>query len=508
MTRLGRHWSLFLALSAAFLVVLPLSVAELGRDQANWLTVAMALGEGSVMYRDIAVVNTPGLGGMFWALNGIFGEPTLTPWILHAASTLLVIVAAYLWALQSFGRAEATGAAVLCTLLWPQNMDWWEIAQKDQVAFAFAFLSMAFLAVKSNRPGWAVAAGACMATAVLTKTAAVVYALPLAVQLAVSRPSPRGFLAGSLWTIAGGLLALMPAAFYVLSHNSWAATYASVVERAVAYGGANREGGGMLARQIAGFVLVAPSFALLLLFIPRVSWAEKPVRWLPLLALLLATILGYFAQGRGWMYHAVPFIGALSIGLGVQLGAVLAERRKLWSLLALLLVALGLCQSWEDRHERWVAYATHMLGSQPRQDLDPLFAVPYFTAPSESREMAAWIEEVTGPEDRIFVWGMESQLYVYSGRMFVGPSFADAPIWHPQLAEIQPEYFNAKRKRFFDDLTRTPPAVFVVVQQDASPVEPWPSDRALQTLPEVVEFLEKNYEIGKTTERFVAYKRL
>ena len=38
----------------------------------------MAMEHNNVIYRDIAFVNTPGLGALFLALNKLFGNPEIT----------------------------------------------------------------------------------------------------------------------------------------------------------------------------------------------------------------------------------------------------------------------------------------------------------------------------------------------------------------------------------------------------------------------------------------------
>ncbi|MEX5728358.1 hypothetical protein Ga0609869_001711 [Rhodovulum iodosum] len=501
-----RHWGLFLALALATAILLPFSVVELGRDQANWLTVAMALENGSVMYRDVAVVNTPGLGVLFVAVNALFGDPPLTPWIVHLAAVLATITAGYLWAYHALGRAAAMGAALLCAVLWPQTMDWWNIAQKDGVTFAFALMGLAFLAIAPPRRGWAIGAGALMAAAVLTKTTGVLYALPLGVQLYFSSGSTRQFVVRALWCVAGGLAVLALAAAYLTWHSAWQAAYMSLFGRASAYGGFARYSVAVMLVRLSILLGRALGFTLLLPVLSLGAGIRNAARVLPLGLMVVVAVLGFVLQGRGWTYHSVPVTASVALALGAGLGLLLANASRMRSVMALVLVVLSLTASWARYGERWVPYAKRLAGIVPQEAIDPMFDAPDFAGPAESREVAAWIRQATEPTDRIFVWGMESQLYVYSNRMFVGPSFADAPIWHPQLAPRNPAYFQTQRANFFAALTRTPPAVFVVARNDANPVEPWASDRSLRSLPEIVEFIDSNYTLEKTTDHFLVYR--
>ena len=137
---------------------------------------------------------------------------------------------------------------------------------------------------------------------------------------------------------------------------------------------------------------------------------------------------------------------------------------------------------------------------------DQLFPMGGKATPSESRQVADWIRSETTPDDRIFVWGMESQIYVLADRMFIGQSFADAPIWHPQLAESRPGYFNRQSAAFLKTIQATPPKVFVVARNDANPVEPMPSNESLKTLPDLARLIENDYRLEFSTPQLLVYR--
>ena len=490
----------------ALVIMLPLAGVPLGRDQANWLAVAMALQDGAVMYRDVAVVNTPGLGILFAIVNVLTGRPELTPWIVHVLSVLSVVWAAYHWIDSIAGRGAAAGAAVVTALLWPWTMDWWDLAQKDGVAFAFAVMALAAMAHPSRSPVSAVLSGALLAAAVLTKTSAVVYALPVAVQLAILPGGWRGFLSRGLWTAAGGVAALSLPALYLSYHAAWDDALASLVGRASAYGGFARVEGELIGIRLVAWVLKSSVWILVpvLLLYPR----PPAERWLlAATALVAITLLQFWAPGRGWLYHAIPVSGALLILFGSLAGRVAFSGEGRSQTIARALVLAAAVHAIYTHHERWILHAAYTAGQLPQEAYDSIFRANDMGRPDEMRAVAAWIKENTGADDMIVVWGMESQIYVLSDRLFPGPSFADGPIWHPELAKVRPDYFNTQRARFHAALLASPPAVFVVARNDANPVEPTPSDVSLAGLPEITAFLAANYSVVMTTDHYIVHAR-
>ncbi|MCV6594659.1 MAG: hypothetical protein OIF48_17040 [Silicimonas sp.] len=502
-----RHWALILGLALATGLMLPLAYAELGRDQANWLTVAMALQEGSVMYRDVAVVNTPGLGVLFLAVNAVTGAPLLTPWVVHVLAVLATLWAGYVLVNALHGQAAANGAVLLAALLWPPTMGWWDLAQKDGVAFAFALSAMAVFVAGPDRRGLNLIAGALLTCTILTKTSAGIYALPALLLLILESPSLSVFLRRAGWITAGGLAALVPPALYFNGFDAWDAAHASLIERASAYGGFQRFSPDLILAQFLALswsYFGAALFLPLVLLIPPLRTTRAPSM---LLVLLGTTLFGAVLQGRGFVYHYVPAAAMLALVVGACLGAVFVDRGPWPRRIALALAILSVSSAYAAHQPRLTAYARGLLTEVPEDWRERLFSTPDKAGPDESRKVAAWIAQNTDAQELIFVWGMESQIYILADRMFVGPSFADAPIWQPQLAEKHPAYFGRQSAEFLKRLHATPPAVFVVARNDANPVEPMASDEALQTLPPLVAFLDENYTEQFSTRNLIVYQR-
>ncbi len=457
------------------------------------------------MYRDIAVVNTPGLGFLYLFLNAITGAPLLTPWIVHFLTALLTILAGYSLVSSTVGNAAANGAAVFTALLWPQTMGWWEIAQKDGIAFTFALSAMATFAYAPDRKLLNFLAGALLAAAVFTKTSAAIYILPSGLLLIIESKSTSTFLRRALWISLGGTAFLALPTAYLTLHDAWPAVKASVVDRAFAYSGFRRLTGLEALLRFCVLISLYYSVALLLpaflISLPRHN-LRLPIA---LLAILATAFLGAVLQGRGWAYHAVPVAASTALFLGACFGVIYQNGRLLSKAAATFLVLVTILGSLQIFGPRLFEQGMALAGKSSADWRDTRFHMRGKAGPGESRAMAAWVRSVTDPDDRIFIWGMESQIYIFSERMFVGPSFADAPIWHPQLAQTHPEYFARLSEMFLDEIAQEPPVVFIVARNDANPVEPMASDEALRTLPDLAAFLDANYRMAFQTRNLKAY---
>lgn len=488
------------------MLLLPMASSELGRDQANWLTVAMALEHGSVMYRDVAVVNTPGLGFIFAVVNMMTGAPELTPWIVHSLTVLVTILAGYGLVSATSGPAAARGAALLAAILWPQTMGWWELAQKDGVAFMFALSAMAVFAQNPNRIGLNLLAGALFGAAVFTKTSAAIYALPGAVLLITESKSIGALLRRAVWISIGVIVFLLLPAIYLTLNDAWASAKASLIDRALAYGGFQRLSPLEILRKLWSQITSYFWFALLLpAVLVGLPLGRKKIP-VALIAMLLTTVFAVVIQGRGWVYHSVPVAASTALILGTCIGLILENGGRLQRGLSILLVTAAALISLDANRQRLSEYGKALIQEAPTDWYDKTFNVRGKAGPSESRKVAKWIKTVTNLDERIFVWGMESQIYILSDRMFIGPSFADAPIWHPQLAKDKPAYFEKKSLSFLSEINATPPKVFIIARNDANPVEPMDSDDALQTLPSLAAFIEQNYTLQFSTTNLLAYQ--
>lgn len=109
------------------------------------------------------------------------------------------------------------------------------------------------------------------------------------------------------------------------------------------------------------------------------------------------------------------------------------------------------------------------------------------------------VRELTSPDDRIFVWGVNPEIYVYSGRVaatrlvictfLTGSIRADV-----RSGEVpaQPDTFPISWVRLFEDFERSPPAVFV----DSAPTGRFNWDIfPVDDFPRLAEFLRADYEL-------------
>lgn len=497
MKHVREHAGLILALLITLMVVIPYYHAPLGRDQSNWVTIAMAIEDGRVVYRDVAFVNTPGLGYALALVNTITGNPVHGPWWVHLISLLAIAISGYLYILKTHNPTVAGFSVVLLALLWPVTMDWGDISQKDQHAFAFALMACTAMAYARERKGLDVLAGVFLGLSVFMKTTGVLYVVMAAVILMRNPERKLRLMRVGL----GIAIAALPWVAYFTWTDAWGWMWASLVERGSAYGAFGRLSLSELAIRITQVTWGVLGFTMLGLVL-----ALRRKAHLPLASLILTTLAIVLLQGKGNVYHIVPLSAVTLLSVGVVLGEIITQEDTIWKGAVLAIIAASAVLVWNGQHHDF--HRSFIIWGELSQDeYDMRFDGAGMASTVESKRLGAWIADRTSPDDLIFVWGMESQIYPYSGRLFVGPSFCDAPIWHPQLAEIRPDYYHAQLDRFIHALDETPPELFIVATQDANPLEPWDSDRSLRSIPELVEWLKAHYTLEHKTHTFLVYRR-
>ncbi|MGI9292109.1 MAG: hypothetical protein ACR2QG_12645, partial [Gammaproteobacteria bacterium] len=370
-------------------------------------------------------------------------------------------------------------------------------------AFTLALCSAAVLVCSESRRNFDIAAGALLSLGILFKTTGVVYALPLTLYLYLCSSSFKEFFIRGLWMAAGGIaMATVPLAYFIW-HGALGSALDSLIQRGSAYGGFMRNSPESILFQLRSYLGKSIGLIAVLPLLRLFSLEPGERRFLPLGTFILTTIALVLLQGRGWFYHMVPFIAACSLSAGICLGYVIRTGKHWVRLTSLIIFGITLIYIWGNMNLSWYKYANYMAGNVSYENHLQLFDKGWMAPHTESRQIGDYIRENTSPEDRIFVWGMESQIYIYADRMFIGPSFNDAPIWHPQLAEVKPDYFMAKRELFYKALRSNPPAYFVVTRDDANPVEPTPSDLSLFSMPEFSEYLQIEYTPVLVTPSFL-----
>jgi 4-amino-4-deoxy-L-arabinose transferase-like glycosyltransferase len=391
-------------------------------DEAIHAGVARTLLDGGVMYRDAIDQRTPLTYYVVAAIFAVAGENNM--WavrafiaVLIAGTACAVFLLASLWRGGGAGPwAAAVYVAFSTTLLYAgdanaANTEWF-------VGFFTAWGAWLFWRAGPvpSLPA-ALGAGACYSAAFLSKQPALLeLGAPLGLLLLLGfmgrAPWPR--IAGALLGICAGYIVIVAAVFgYFAAEGAlpdfyfYAWTYNLVYYGPEVSLGERVQAAAALAGIVAGafpLLLVAISAALLggVLRVGqlRPTAAESAARPVDLFlgAWLLLALAGAASAGRVYGHYYIQVLGPLALVAGLGLAALtratLAARRpaRLAGLAALAAVAATLV---------WHPLAHGRKGAHHSDPAGPI---------------AAAVRAHTAPDERIFVWGWNPDIYLYADR--------------------------------------------------------------------------------------------
>jgi hypothetical protein len=542
----NRDWTALLVLAATTTVLyLPLTMMPIARDQGNMLAMGMAIEAGSAIYRDYLIFNLPGVGFVYYAALKIFRDPQLAVWGTHYVCSVLSLVCGYGLLKRCVGKPVALAGAVAFAAIWPLMWGYWQLAQKDILAVPF-LLGSAWLCASISKGGRTqlriVLAGVLAMTAVMMKIVYVPVGLLLGMGLCVrafvvnrtERPWSAAVGDGASFTL-GVALGFVPLALYLFWNGVWGEMWFSITSGAPAYGAQQRPTSTMFLtavtdhfnRFIGWHGIVLASWGWVAFFLPFFGKPEDYSRRLWVLAPLLGVLAALIIQGRGWPYHHMPLDVFLMFGVGIGLfsswqlpwraarylgksSGLSGVLRVAGVVLPLALVAwevVGIRQSFHS--DVYTSHADAYFKGIPEERFWRVYPdLPAASAhPSQVIELARRIKAETEVSEKLVVWGMESAVHAYSGRLYLGQTPFPILFAIPQYVEHLPQWVKQQRSRFLNELAEERPRFFIVVTNDRNPVQEIPSDHLLMMFPDLYEHLKKHYRYAYTIGRFWVYVR-
>ena len=121
-------------------------------------------------------------------------------------------------------------------------------------------------------------------------------------------------------------------------------------------------------------------------------------------------------------------------------------------------------------------------------------------SPRINAQVGKYLASHTTPNDSIFEWGLEPDLYLYSGRELASPlggSFFLAATLHRA-----PDLHQKLLQQLLRDLRRNRPRYFVIVDDDRNPIMQKTSRQALKDEPMLDRYVRDNYRAEITIEHF------
>jgi hypothetical protein len=210
-----------------------------------------------------------------------------------------------------------------------------------------------------------------------------------------------------------------------------------------------------------------PLFVLALVGITTATWDETVRRhrwflWGLLLVSFAATSVGFYYRAQYFLLMA-PVLSLLAGAAASALGRLLSRAHRLGAIVAGAIVVVAATHPIAARRATLFEATTHEL-IRTVHDRNPIV---------ETAEIARYIREHAGKDDRIAVIGSEPQIYFYARR----PA-ATGYIYMYPLMESQP-YAPAMQRDLIRELTAARPRYLVFVNVHASWLATPASDRTL-----------------------------
>jgi hypothetical protein len=490
-----------------------------GRDQGIHATIAYALQDGLITYRDVFNMKPPLTTGVHWLALELFGHSVRA---IRLLDLVFVALAALGLAMigRRLGRGPVFGAAAAVGLALPYySYGFWEHAQTDGWAGLLVIGAVLLMIAGWDRAaGWRrrylmAAAGAVLGLAFALKYtiggAGILIFVPFGAQLLGDRRW-RFLISDLLFCVLGGLgllaaLGLMMAAAGALS------PFLEIQNFLRGYMGYRRGLSELLwpALRMKGMpsvqvpVMVALGAALALFNAARRRDAVLAVLGLLWIA---AGWLSGAVQGKGLLYHFLPMLPGYALLFALALEQLCAiprlAPRSAWRtpIVVLVLAALIL-----PSRPVWMNLAIPQFLRAP----DPELALLARSSPppdfdfAETLAAGRFLRAKLEPGEHVFLWGYETALYFLAG---------DPPHYrYPYSWTFAVNFYDG---RYTDDLlTRLradPPAFFVVQDHDATPPVTGREESSAELLPlypRVEAFLYENYNLIRESQVFRIYAR-
>jgi hypothetical protein len=503
------------------LIIVPLigaySLLEpFGRDQGIHATIAYALDNGLVTYRDVFNIKPPLTTAVHWLSQVLFGHSMMAIRELDLIfATLtglgLVEIGRLLRRGLAFGFAAPVGFALIY-----YSYGFWAHAQTDGWAafLVVAALWMMLLGWRRSKGrvrlwlmiGSGVALGLAFGLKYTIGGAGVLIFAPLIAGL-IGQTHTRFLLRDLLACVLGGLavLALIIAVMVAFGALDPFLEIQSFIVGYVGYVPKNKPG------LLYEFLLIGMSSPYLIaavavgLIAAALEWAATR-RSLSLVVALLWVLAGWVSghvQGKGASYHFLPMLPAYALLFGIAIEAIAGLLRKPAHSRAFVMLAL-IALYLPSHAAKLDKYGLIAFG-QP----DPAKVFIAATPSSSDFDLAAIVafadvvKAHRKPGDTLFLWGYSTMLYF----------LADEPprYRYPYSWPFMVNYYDGRYTQdLLNRLRANPPTQFVLQSKDATPwvtQNPKSSDEMLAEYPALTEFLAQNYHLVAKQARFALYER-
>jgi 4-amino-4-deoxy-L-arabinose transferase-like glycosyltransferase len=450
---------LFLLCALPVLLYIPFMGAPFERDEGVYATIAQGLLDGQVPYRDLFDNKPPLVYGWYAFSFTLFGESVVAPRLIAALLLSATTFVIFSQARMIFPRGVAYGAAGAFAISTGLPFVALHANTEAYMIFPLVMSLVAFTAgVRDGRLGWFLLAGVFAGVAIMTKQVAMWNLLALAVlatfwtwrSLGLQWRSvvPAALLLAGATAVAAAVA--LPFAIVGALNDLYYAnvSYNMLYVDALSYG----ERAFNLAWGVGYFLLVAGplvagAFIGLMIVLRRRLW---PADYLIVLW-AVASVIGVASGGRFFPHYFLHLVPALAVLTAVAVYNTARNWRQLRltsPVVALILVLVVISVG---------ANAVLYVAPIPVQQRVAETVYEQRIWEEQSRSLAAYIQERTSPDDTIFNFGRESQLYFYSDRRPAVRYFYEWAFWYNEKTFAETiEALREARPAYIIDSSRVP----------------------------------------------------
>ncbi len=457
-TTTGARWITALLLAGVMLITvglrLPGFALPLERDEGAYAYVAWAWLQGELPYRD-AFDHKPPLIYLLYMPAVLVGTPAA--WMIRLWGTLLMLVSVgfvFLIGRQIWSRSTALLAALLFGIIGSAFDIQGLILNTDQALVLPALLALwaAMRLRATQQPRYALATGAALAAAALIKPVAIL--LGPAALLAL-RGDGRSVARTSGSILLGGALVGLPFAIYFALQGAWADLWFGVVTYNTIYATESR-----MRWDLGALVdMLAPLMPLLLVAIGGAALASRSgsdsnamamTHGRLLIAWTAALLLAALGSLRPYIHYYYPLLPLLCLLAAPCVSWLWRQRAQVGGIrgiagaLAPLLLLLLLTGPFIRQNLR-------LIGATAEEQAERLYGdvgKHYF---AQAPLVADFVRARTTPDDRIYIFAAEPEVYVLAERRAASRYIYDYPL------ALLPE----ARQALMRELAARPPALVI-----------------------------------------------
>lgn len=451
---------LLLVLVLTFIVRVPFFNEPLERDEGGYASVAQAILRGDIVYKD-AVDNKPPLLYSIYSLAFIlFGQTDFALRLFTALYSVGTTIAIFFLSRYLFGNRAALYSALLYGIFSSGPGVNGTIAQGENFFILPLSLSMLFfLKAILDDKRFMLLSGLMMGLAMLIKTTALptmfLFLLLIAIKINPLKKF-KEFIGNVFFLLIGPAILGTLTLIYFIYYNAlddfihWNITYNRGNTRSLLFMLPRLTGRGMQvsSEHLLLWLLSASAFITL-------TFRKRDIVLLTLALWVVTSFLGIAMTGNFWPHYFLQMLPPLSVLSGYAVVNIYKKESLKWPRV-ILAGTLTLIFIWSVYRPVLADYKYYLLYS-PTEISRERYGTSLF---NDAKEVGEYIKARTNPDDYIFQWGWEPEIYFYSMRRpaskhlyFQTIAFGSNPIeeireMSKNLVKKRPKYIVIQKERW------------------------------------------------------------